>query len=186
MSVTDSTSNRSVSRGRQPFSTGRGGSGNIRQPPETTDAKLESGPDDFSQTRGRELKVPVYNSSKAPQSYSTGRGGVGNMSSPTRDPQKRSIKEEEVIEEHLKSQIGAPVSSGRGGLGNISRSRVRDAGLVENIATGKSSLDKRHENDIKDHSIGGGSNANITTTNHEPPIELHHSGDGEGKIAKDD
>jgi hypothetical protein len=31
------------------------------------------------------------------------------MRSPSRDPQKRSIKEEEVIEEHKKSQVGAPV-----------------------------------------------------------------------------
>ena len=80
MSVTDSqTEHRSVSRGRQPFvsfplasawtsvnliflwqSTGRGGVGNIRRPSAvspSTDTRPDSGPDDFSQTRGRELKV---------------------------------------------------------------------------------------------------------------------------------
>jgi hypothetical protein len=77
MSVND----RSLSRGRQPVvsfplpstwtlvnglqSTGRGGSGNIRQPSVSKDARPESGPDDFSGTRGRELNVPVYNSSEA-------------------------------------------------------------------------------------------------------------------------
>ena len=80
MSATDSqTEHRSVSRGRQPFvsfplasawtsvnlfflwqSTGRGGVGNIRRPSAvspSTDTRPDSGPDDFSQTRGRELKV---------------------------------------------------------------------------------------------------------------------------------
>ena len=85
------------------------------------------------------------------------------MRSPSRDPQKRSIKEEEVIKEHQNLQVNAPVSttyipfhslftpngfqqvsSGRGGLGNISRSRVRDAG-----ATGKNSIDEKHEDGIK-------------------------------------
>jgi hypothetical protein len=79
-----SISVRSVSRGRQPFvsfsprlsllgrllivflqSTGRGGYGNIRQPSESTDVRPESGPDDFSGTRGRELNVPVSNSLEA-------------------------------------------------------------------------------------------------------------------------
>lgn len=31
------------------------------------------------------------------------------MRSPSRDPQKRSIKEEEVIKEHQNSQLSAPV-----------------------------------------------------------------------------
>jgi hypothetical protein len=76
-----SVSDRSVSRGRQTFvsfplsstwtlvnglqSTGRGGSGNIRQPSESTDVRPESGPDDFSRTRGRELNIPVRNSLEA-------------------------------------------------------------------------------------------------------------------------
>jgi hypothetical protein len=31
------------------------------------------------------------------------------MSSPSRDPQKRSIKEKEIIKEYQNSQVGAPV-----------------------------------------------------------------------------
>jgi hypothetical protein len=66
-----SVSERSLSRGRGPFvssflsshwtlvnrflqSTGRGGVGNIRQPSQSADTRPESGPDDFSVTRGRE------------------------------------------------------------------------------------------------------------------------------------
>ena len=80
------------------------------------------------------------------------------MRSPSRDNQKPTIIEENVINEYKKSQEGAPVrttsafhsilpphikhfhqvSSGRGGLGNISRSRTRDSATIPIVhSTGK-------------------------------------------------
>jgi hypothetical protein len=117
-----SVSERSISRGRGAFSTGRGGVGNIRQPSQSTDARSESGPDDFSVTRGRE---PIASQKEI---FSTGRGGAGNIRSPSRDIQDPITNrfEQDVMKEYKKSQEGALVSSGRGGLGNIHRSRSRD------------------------------------------------------------
>jgi len=114
---------RSVSRGREAFSTGRGGIGNIRQPSSTPSTGSECGPDDFSVTRGRELI------SNPKEVFSTGRGGAGNIRSPSRNIQKSPASpgvDEDVIKEYKKSQEGTPSSSGRGGLGNINRSRSRD------------------------------------------------------------
>ncbi|KAF9549919.1 hypothetical protein CPC08DRAFT_793465 [Agrocybe pediades] len=118
-------SERSLSRGREAFqSTGRGGLGNIRQTSKSRDARPNTGPDDFSVTRGRE---PI----NANQVFSTGRGGAGNLRSPSRGPAAGNpsidVREEEVIREYVAANEGAIRSSGRGGLGNFSdRSRSRD------------------------------------------------------------
>jgi len=164
MSVTE----RSTSRGRQPFvSTGRGGVGNIRQPSLSGDARPESGPDNYSLTRGREPFCSPM------QIFSTGRGGAGNIRSPSRDDRKVPNSEKDVIEEYKRSQEGAPVSSGRGGVGNISRSRTRDSatipivpstvrGGVGNIVAGNGSVAKSDFKDEKHHSTVQGGNANST------------------------
>ncbi|PPQ84442.1 hypothetical protein CVT25_012543 [Psilocybe cyanescens] len=118
--MTDSAE-RSISRGRDTFSTGRGGLGNIRQTSASRDARPSSGPDDFSPTRGRE---PI---ASPQQVFSTGRGGAGNLRSPSRAPKdaQSDAAEQEVIREYVASQEHAIKSSGRGGIGNISRSRSR-------------------------------------------------------------
>ncbi|PPQ76513.1 hypothetical protein CVT24_010874, partial [Panaeolus cyanescens] len=124
--TTMSAPERSTSRGRDAFqSSGRGGLGNIRQASQSRDARPDSGPDDFSVTRGRE---PVAQNN-APL-YSTGRGGAGNIRSPSRGPNKIvDIAEETVIRDHIAKQEDAVTSTGRGGLGNLAqRSRSRGPG----------------------------------------------------------
>ncbi|KAH9478090.1 hypothetical protein JR316_0010328 [Psilocybe cubensis] len=125
---------RSTSRGRETFSTGRGGIGNIRQASASRDARPTTGPDDFSVTRGRE-PAPVYGAAAGggggAQVFSTGRGGAGNLRSPSRTPRdireaaQAEAAEQEVIREYVASQEFAVKSSGRGGIGNINRSRSR-------------------------------------------------------------
>ncbi|KAF8171680.1 hypothetical protein BJ912DRAFT_1082102 [Pholiota molesta] len=119
---------RSLSRGREAFqSTGRGGIGNIRQASVSRDARPDTGPDDFSVTRGREALASPN------QVYSTGRGGAGNLHSPSRDASRvrpaQDKVEQEVIREYAAAHENAPFSSGRGGIGNINRSRSRDPAL---------------------------------------------------------
>jgi len=117
---------RSLSRGREVYSSGRGGAGNIRQP-SASRTRPEDGPDDFSTSRGRE-PAPA----QSPRSFSTGRGGVGNIRSPSRDVQSPltapELKEEErIVRVHVAAIKDAPHSSGRGGAGNITaRSKSRD------------------------------------------------------------
>ncbi|KAF8956900.1 hypothetical protein BDZ97DRAFT_1849317 [Flammula alnicola] len=185
---------RSTSRGREAFqSTGRGGLGNIRQTSASRDARPDSGPDDFSVTRGRE-PVPSQH-----QVYSTGRGGAGNLRSPSRDTSKArpDSNEQEVIREYVVAHENAPFSSGRGGVGNINRSRSRDPsgslssvvhstgrGGAGNIVSGDGAAsayideeERRKHSTSHDgiHSTGRGGTANLTHTG-EPAIE-HHSHD---------
>lgn len=128
---------RSVSRGREFRSSGRGGAGNIR--PSSTSREYSSarpnGPDDFSVTRGREPRPSVV----AGQVVSTGRGGVGNIRSPSRDitidgparplraenGSKQSEYEDALIRSSDEARTSGPHSSGRGGVGNITRSPAR-------------------------------------------------------------
>ncbi|KAF8649306.1 hypothetical protein AX16_005885 [Volvariella volvacea WC 439] len=116
--------NRSQSRGRDGFtSSGRGGLGNIRQT-SVSRTRPDSGPDDFSSSRGREHAVDPT------RVYSTGRGGAGNIRSPSRDvrspPLGPDIHEQEVVENYLSTHRDTPHSTGRGGLGNMtSRSQSR-------------------------------------------------------------
>jgi len=116
---------RSASRGREVFSTGRGGAGNMRPSSKSREpAEHNSGPDDFSITRGREPR-PEVNPTGV---FSTGRGGAGNLRSPSRDarPPPTDPYENAVIKDHMKLVEEGPLSSGRGGIGNINRSRSRE------------------------------------------------------------
>jgi len=128
-------SERSVSRGREQvnyMSSGRGGAGNIR-PGSRDDASRKTGqdgPDDYSDSRGRELPAPVTEKARV---VGSGRGGAGNIRSPSRDAgieSRNALREEaKYVREHANADV--PMSHGRGGAGNISnsrsRSRTRDA-----------------------------------------------------------
>lgn len=108
------TQERSQSRGRDAFSTGRGGVGNIRQTSlSRTRAELGSSPTpDVSVVRGRE-PVPAANSTT--KIYSTGRGGAGNIRSPSRDPSKPpaptliDASQQEIIRNHIAVSQEVPV-----------------------------------------------------------------------------
>jgi hypothetical protein len=101
---------RSKSRGREAFSTGRGGVGNIRQSVSASRTRPDSapGPDDFSDSRGREIKSSA-------KIYSTGRGGAGNIRSPSRDQSKPApspidASEQDIIRNHIAASQVEPVS----------------------------------------------------------------------------
>ncbi|KAK2459470.1 hypothetical protein APHAL10511_008504 [Amanita phalloides] len=122
-----STQERSVSRGRDAFqSSGRGGVGNIRRTSVSRDARPDSGPDDFSTTRGREPRPTT-----GQEIFSTGRGGAGNMRSPSREvrsgPAASTVDavEDQVIRSHKAAEQIAVHSTGRGGIGNMASSRSR-------------------------------------------------------------
>ncbi|RDB28005.1 hypothetical protein Hypma_002242 [Hypsizygus marmoreus] len=197
-----STEDRSQSRGREVYSSGRGGAGNIRssvsREPRPTD-----GPDDFSVARGRE-PMPAQT-----RSFSIGRGGAGNIRSPSRDKANKSTlpttpdltEEEQIIRAHVQGTQESPLSTGRGGIGNIAnRSLSRGAGTnpppaspgvgspvrstgrggAGNIVHGDGyhveviDEDERKEHFHHEglHSTGRGGSANISTT-HEPAVEHH-------------
>jgi len=123
---------RSLSRGRNSDShlTGRGGVGNYRSP--SRGHELERGPEDYSDTRGRD-PIP----SRDPDVVtSTGRGGAGNIRSPSRDAargdgtsERSPIRSEERgrgYDRDIISTIDSVHASdglhsfGRGGAGNMS------------------------------------------------------------------
>lgn len=129
--LTSNQGDRSLSRGRDVFvrvllsllshisshssqqSSGRGGIGNIRRASASRDARPDTGPDDFSTTRGREPR-PVHPSDAShTQVFSTGRGGAGNIRSPSRDVRPNAAaaaeSEEQVIKAHLDTEHGAAV-----------------------------------------------------------------------------
>ncbi|KAI1798343.1 hypothetical protein LXA43DRAFT_1088450 [Ganoderma leucocontextum] len=136
---------RSVSRGREAFSSGRGGIGNIRRPSlDTASPSRGAGGEPLSPVRGREARVDPEHT------QSTGRGGMGNIRSgsqarnisviPENHPQTASLVsdhaaslaeyERAVLERSEEAANARARSSGRGGLGNImtgdnSRSRSR-------------------------------------------------------------
>jgi len=139
-----SVSERSTSRGRGVQSTGRGGSGNIRSPSREPIAP-HTGPEDFSDTRGRE-PIPSLDPN---QVTSTGRGGRGNIRSPSRDairengtpetsPNRSEVRgrgyDRDLIEAIDDANDIGVHSHGRGGAGNMtgtpphskSRSRSRE------------------------------------------------------------
>ncbi|KAF9076962.1 hypothetical protein BDP27DRAFT_1397992 [Rhodocollybia butyracea] len=128
--MTDSTSTnstiveRSRSRGRDMISSGRGGLGNIHH--SEGPMHIVDGPDDFSDTRGRETNINVD------KVLSTGRGGIGNIRAPSRDanatphivhPDPR--QQELVRAEHGQERA---VSTGRGGLGNFTKDGANEQG----------------------------------------------------------
>jgi len=155
--ATAPTPERSQSRGREAFSTGRGGLGNIRQG-SASRTRPEGGPDDFSVSRGRE-PAPASNGTPT-KVYSTGRGGAGNIRSPSRDPGSPTAalpvpieeSEKEIIRNHMVASQDVPQSTGRGGLGNITGSRSRSRGPA--LATSNAPMV---------HSTGRGGAGNIAT-----------------------
>ncbi|KAI0765106.1 hypothetical protein C8Q74DRAFT_1370960 [Fomes fomentarius] len=134
---------RSVSRGREAFSSGRGGIGNIRRPSLDAASPPRNAGEGVFPVRGREATVdPERIAGK------TGRGGVGNIRSGSQARNAAAITENHpqtasLVSEHAASiaeyeriviaeaeQSPRARSSGRGGLGNIkpdskSRSRSR-------------------------------------------------------------
>ncbi|KAH8990850.1 hypothetical protein EDB92DRAFT_2088373 [Lactarius akahatsu] len=148
-----STTERSLSRGRVGLqSSGRGGTGNIRAP--SLDVDRVSGPDDFSDTRGRDPVPTRY--LQVDEVTSTGRGGAGNIRSPSRDasrpesinsgssparsePRGRGYDRDLISAIDTANDTGVH-SSGRGGLGNITRpdskSRSRSRDLVHSSGRG--------------------------------------------------
>ncbi|KAJ6527856.1 hypothetical protein DFH09DRAFT_1371332 [Mycena vulgaris] len=194
-------SERSASRGREALtSSGRGGMGNIRL--SSSQDRPLSGPDDFSNTQGREPAVAIA------ELRSTGRGGAGNFRSPSRDPvddrDVRSAGERDIIRAHEEREREALHSSGRGGLGNLSRSRSRGAGSplaslsptrtgqgevhssgrggAGNIAPGPPPAYERGRTGAVDgvHSTGRGGIANLTAAPiPAPDAPVHHAGEYE-------
>ncbi|KAI0826972.1 hypothetical protein BC628DRAFT_185707 [Trametes gibbosa] len=145
-SVTPSSPDRrSVSRGRDAFSSGRGGVGNMHRP--SVDAASPSRPtteEPMSPVRGREAAADPE------RAKSTGRGGVGNIRSRSRarsaakvpenltqtaslvsnQAESMAAYEKYVIQQSQEAAKARARSSGRGGIGNIksdskSRSRSR-------------------------------------------------------------
>jgi len=149
---------RSQSRGREEYgSSGRGGVGNIRPHSRDPVARTRGqGPDDFSPSRGREVR----NSNDEPIIHS-GRGGAGNIRSPSRDPEGegRDYEADSKLVKDYDSRQHIH-SSGRGGVGNIDRSRSRDAphnnkGVLGNLIDRISRDDSRERSHSTEHHTAG-------------------------------
>ncbi|KAJ7100914.1 hypothetical protein B0H15DRAFT_1018187 [Mycena belliarum] len=145
---------RSTSRGRDALtSSGRGGAGNIRV--SSSQDRPLSGPDDFSDTRGREPAVAPLAQT---QIGSTGRGGAGNFRSPSRghsiDVDARTAEERARIKAAEARMQEGVFSTGRGGAGNMSTSRSRSRGP-------DAALSPVHEGAAQVHSSGRGGAGNI-------------------------
>ncbi|KAI0249289.1 hypothetical protein BJV78DRAFT_706594 [Lactifluus subvellereus] len=130
-------SERSRSRGRGLQSSGRGGTGNIRSP--SQDPVVGPGPEDHSDTRGRE-PFPVRHPDEL---TSTGRGGAGNIRSPNLTPEVPYL--ESAVHPHGADHPHAThthehESSGRGGAGNISGDHSRGPAESRNKDHGFSGL----------------------------------------------
>ncbi|KAJ6482771.1 hypothetical protein C8R45DRAFT_830964, partial [Mycena sanguinolenta] len=169
-------------------SSGRGGIGNMHVP--TAPDRTVGGPDDFSNTRGREPPISIA------EMRSTGRGGAGNFRSPSRDPADnkdlRPKEEREVIRKHEEAEREAGVmSTGRGGAGNISASKSRERsavspvrgevhssgrGGVGNIVPGPAPAYERGRTPADGvHSTGRGGLANLTLSPAPPPEHHAHA-----------
>ncbi|KAI8986828.1 hypothetical protein BD414DRAFT_44366 [Trametes punicea] len=150
-----STEHRSVSRGREAFSSGRGGIGNIHRPADAA-SPIRTGDEPLSPVRGREATVDPE------RVKSTGRGGMGNIRSGSRTrsasrvaenyPQTASLVSDQaanmaeyekyVVQQSEEAAKSRARSSGRGGLGNIkstekSRSRSRVPHSPQVLSTGR-------------------------------------------------
>jgi hypothetical protein len=164
---------RSQSRGREEYSSsGRGGVGNLRPQSRDPVARTRGGPEDFSPSRGREVRSTYTE----PVTHS-GRGGAGNVRSPSRDPEgerKNYEAEGKLVKDYDSHQHIH--SSGRGGVGNIDRnidrSRSRDvprdvphnnkSGVLGNLI-GRISRDvstERHSTSTDHHTAGRGGYGN--------------------------
>ncbi|KAH9044902.1 hypothetical protein EDB83DRAFT_1559189 [Lactarius deliciosus] len=120
---------RTTSRGGQYKPSGRGGAGNAREASDYSQrASIFDGPEDFSSTKGRELR----SSSHPEKIISTGRGGSGNVHSPSRDvigahssellsttEAEQAKYERLLIRKHEAARAAKMHSVGRGGVGNI-------------------------------------------------------------------
>ncbi|KAI0251121.1 hypothetical protein BJV78DRAFT_1282647 [Lactifluus subvellereus] len=121
-------SERSRSRGRALQYSGRGGTGNIRSPSQDP---VVGGPDDYSDTRGRE-PIPTRYPDEI-RVTPTGRSRAGNIRSPSRDvlpspmrseQRRRRGYDQDLIAPEIDIQHDTDVhTSGRGGTGNLVRSR---------------------------------------------------------------
>jgi len=132
----DADRSNSRNRGREFHSTGRGGIGNFRETSGSSsrDARVNSGPNDYSPVRGRDL----YVRHDFEPFHSPGRGGTGNLCPPSRDPSKldpTEVYDEKNVHENLADQTVPHLSTGRGGLGNISRSRSRDLNKANTLSS---------------------------------------------------
>jgi len=192
-------SERSVSRGREKYSTGRGGAGNIRAP--SQDPVSTAGPEDYSDTRGRE-PIPAGDPSVV---ISTGRGGRGNIRSPSRDAyrgegatasnESSPLRSEERGRGYDRELIialdGAQEphlhSVGRGGVGNMvenpdsrpgsitrggSRSRSREPAFT----TGRGGLGNLHRGEPLEKDIEELDESERAA--HQHPAGLHSVGRG--------
>ncbi|KAH9056846.1 hypothetical protein EDB87DRAFT_1634678, partial [Lactarius vividus] len=120
---------RTTSRGGQYKSSGRGGAGNAREAPDYSQrAYISDGPEDFSSTKGRELRSSFH----PDKIISTGRGGLGNVRPPSqnvigaRSSESLSTTEAEqakyerlLIRKHEAARAAQMNSVGRGGFGNV-------------------------------------------------------------------
>jgi len=136
---------RSLSRGRDVYSTGRGGAGNIRSP--SRDPVVNKGPEDFSDTRGRE-PVPAGDPSAV---ISTGRGGRGNIRSPSRDAVR-----------------GDNASTEASPLRSEERGRGYDRELIM-------AIDSAYDHDQQLHSVGRGGTGNMVENPDSRPGSLSRS-----------
>ncbi|KAN0114287.1 hypothetical protein V8E52_006783 [Russula decolorans] len=128
-----STSERSLSRGRASgFQlTGRGGAGNFRSPSREP-VPGERGPDDYSDTRGRD-PIPSGDPNVV---ISTGRGGRGNIRSPSRD----GVRGDDASRE-----------------ASLARSEQRGRGYDRELI---STIDNAHDPGV--HSFGRGGSGNMS------------------------
>ncbi|KAL5478663.1 hypothetical protein ACEPAI_1940 [Sanghuangporus weigelae] len=199
---------RSPVRGRETFSTGRGGAGNIHRS-HSRDADTPTSPP----PAGREaspIREPITH---------VGRGGLGNFRDPSR-PREHGVDPKDVIYEHevIEHSEESPhrFSTGRGGAGNIkttpehsqSRERSLSPGVDRSLSRGRAlhstgrggagnitaeplqeetvdelerrarSPDAHHPGEL--HSSGRGGLANVTTLS-SPPVEHIHEGHEEGE-----
>lgn len=181
--ATSYTQSRSQSRGRDAFvrvlfhrfqvhfrlrlllqhSSGRGGAGNIRRTSTSRDPALtlprtaKDGPDDYSQTRGREMNV-------TPAITHSGRGGAGNIRSPSRGPASPSLPpssqyEKDIIRQYSERDVELPHSSGRGGAGNITSSTSPLA-----VAAAADVAKSRSRSGVRSSGRGGAGNMVSPTT----------------------
>ncbi|KAL5510998.1 hypothetical protein ACEPAG_3717 [Sanghuangporus baumii] len=201
-------SSQSPVRGREIFSTGRGGAGNIHRS-HSRDVDTPTSPP----PAGREaspIREPITH---------VGRGGLGNFRDLSR-PRERTLDPKDVIYEHevIEHSEESPhrFSIGRGGAGNIkttpehshSRERSVSPGVDRSLSRGRAlhstgrggagnitsesvqeetvdelerrahSPDAHHPAEL--HSTGRGGLANVTTLS-SPPVEVIHEGHEEGE-----
>lgn len=126
----DAIMSRSESRGREIFSTGRGGAGNAIRSPSRSKADLFVAGESIAPGSERGRTVPS-SASEEKKIMHTGRGGVGNTRSPSANGRAQKEKEDRLEEQMVAERRGreefadAPFSTGRGGVGNIGGSRSR-------------------------------------------------------------